>query len=179
MGRPPTETYRRSVLSLALSLATLALVVTLPARSQDGTTALHGLVEDLSGARITGADIELTNSDNGYRSTAKTDAEGRFRFAMLVPGSYGVTVSAPGMANAKQSGLRLHVGGSFQLQFRLRPQSQAENITVIASPPVLDPESGEVSQLIDHQAIVDLPLSGRRYTDLALLSPGVTRIHAA
>jgi carboxypeptidase family protein len=175
MGRAPTTSYRRSIICLVLSLAALILVLMLPARSQDGTTALQGLVEDLSGARIASADVALTNPDNGYRATAKTDGEGRFRFAMLAPGNYAVVVSATGMAPAAQSGLKLHVGGSFQLQFRMRPQGHSENITVVAPTPILDPESGEVSQLIDHQAIVDLPLNGRRYTDLALLSPGVTQ----
>ena len=162
MVRPQAASYRRSIICLEFSLA---LILGLPARSQDGTTTLQGLVEDLSGARIASADVALTNSDNGYRATAKAD--GRFRFAMLAPGNYGVAVSAPGMATATQSGLRLHVGGSFQL-LRLRPEGHAENITVVAATPIFDPESGEVSQLIDHQAIVDLPLNGRRYTDLAL-----------
>ena len=175
MRRPRTTSYRRSLIRLALSLAALVLVLLLPARSQDGSTSLQGLVEDLSGARIVGADVALANSDNGYRATAKTDGEGRFHFAMLAPGTYSITVSFSGMANATQSGLKLHVGGSFQLQFRLRPQVHAENITVVAPQPLLDPESGEVSQIIDQQAIADLPLNGRRYTDLALLSPGVTQ----
>jgi Carboxypeptidase regulatory-like domain/TonB dependent receptor-like, beta-barrel len=175
MVRPQTTNYRGSIICLALSLAALVLVLLLPARSQDGTTSLEGLVEDLSGARIAGADVALANSENGYRVTAKTDGEGRFRFAMLTPGAYAATVSAPGMATATQSGLKLHVGGSFQLQFRLRPEGRAEIVTVVAPPPIRDPESGEVSQIIDHQAIVDLPLNGRRYTDLALLLPGVTQ----
>ena len=175
MGRSRNIGCRRSLIRLALSLAALVLVLLLPARSQDGSTSMQGLVEDLSGARIVGADIALTNSDNGYRVMAKSDGEGRFHFAMLVPGTYAVSVSAPGMASATQEGLMLHVGGSFQLQFRLRPQGHAENVTVVAPPPVHDPESGEVSQIIDQQAMVDLPLNGRRYTDLALLSPGVTQ----
>src|SRR5271167_1384839 len=164
MGRPRTASYRRSIICLALSLAAMVLVLMQPARSQDATTSLAGLVEDLSGARIAGAEVALANSDNGHRVTAKTDGEGRFHFAMLSPGTYAVTVSSQGMADATQAGLKLHVGGSFQVQFRLRPQGRAESITVLAPAPVLDPESGEVSQIIDHQAIVDLPLNGRRYT---------------
>src|SRR5271165_6036900 len=173
MGRLRTASYCRSIICLTLSLA--ALVLVLPARSQDGSTSLEGMVEDLSGARIAGADVALANSDNGYRGTTKTDGEGRFHFAMLAPGTYAFAVSSLGMADATQAGLRLHVGGSFQVQFRLRPQGRAESITVLAPAPVLDPVSGEVSQIIDQQAITDLPLNGRRYTDLALLSPGVTQ----
>ena len=167
--------HRRSDICLVLSLAALVLVLMLPARSQDGSTALEGLVEDLSGARITGAAVSLLNPDNGFRSTAPTDGEGRFRFAMLAPGRYRVTASAAGMGETSQSGLQLHVGGSMQIELRLRPQGRPENITVVAPPPVTDAESGEVSQIIDQQAIADLPLNGRRYTDLALLLPGVTQ----
>src|SRR5664279_2970113 len=94
---------------------------------------------------------------------------------MLAPGRYTVTASAPGMAAASQSGLELHVGGSMQLQLRLRPAGRAEHITVVAPPALIDPDSGEGSQVIDEQAIADLPLNGRRFTDLALLWPGVTQ----
>ncbi len=57
----------------------------------------------------------------------------------------------------------------------MRLKGHAENITVVAPPPIYYPESGEVSQIMDQQAIVDLPLNGLRYTDLALFSPGVTQ----
>jgi hypothetical protein len=175
MRRQRNASYRRSIICLALTLAAMVLVLMLPARSQDGSTSLEGLVEDLSGARIAAANVALANSDNGYRVAAKTDGEGRFHFAMLAPGIYAVTVSSPGMSDATQSGLKLHVGGSFQVQFKLRPEGHAESIVVVAPPPVLDPESSEVAHTIDQQAITDLPLNGRRYTDLALLSPGVTQ----
>src|SRR5271166_2768965 len=167
--------YRPSIICLVMSLAALLLVLPLPARGQVGSTSLEGIVDDLSGARIARANVSLLNPDNGFHAEAATDSEGRFRFPMLAPGRYTATASAPGMADATQSGLELHVGGSMQLQFRLRPAGRAENITVIAPPVITDPDSGEVSQVIDERAIADLPLNGRRYTDLALLSPGVTQ----
>ncbi len=175
MPLPRAANYRRSVMCRALPLAALVLLLTLPAHSQDGSTALEGLVEDLSGARIAGAAVSLLNPDNGFRSAATTDGEGRFRFAMLAPGLYTVTASAAGMAETSQAGLQLHVGGSMHVQLRVRPEGRSESITVVAPPPVTDSESGEVSQIIDQQAIADLPLNGRRYTDLALLLPGVTQ----
>ena len=174
MERPRLRGYRGSVVCLVLTLTALLLLAMLPARGQDGKTSLEGIIEDLSGARIAHADVALVNSDNGYHAAAVTDGEGRFAFGMLAPGRYAITASAAGMADFTQSGLELHVGGSMQLQLRLRPAGRAESITVVA-PPVIDPDSGEVSQVIDARAIADLPLNGRRYTDLALLSPGVTQ----
>ncbi len=165
---------RRSSISL-LVLLTAVLLFALQTVAQDGNTSLEGIVEDLSGARIAHAAVSLLNPDNGFHASVSADGEGRFNFPMLVPGHYTVTASAPGMAGATQSGLELHVGGSMQLQFRLRPAGHAETITVLAPPTMLDPDSGEVSQVIDERAIADLPLNGRRYTDLALLSPGVTQ----
>ena len=165
----------RSILRLILCLATWMACAVFSAGAQDGTTSLEVLVEDAGGARITNAQVVLFNPENGFRATAKTDASERVHFAMLAPGLYAVTVSAPGMAEATQTGLPLHVGGSMQLEFRLRPAGPSENITVVAPPPIVDPESGQVSQIIDQQAILDLPLNGRRYTDLALLMPGVTQ----
>jgi hypothetical protein len=158
-----------------MSLVALVLVLMLPARAQDGNTSLQGIVEDLTGARIAHADVTLLDPDNGFHSAVSTDGEGRFSFAMLAPGRYTLAASAPGMAVATQAGLELHVGGSMQLQLRLRPAGRAESITVVAPPALIDPDSGEVSQVIDERAIADLPLNGRRFTDLALLSPGVTQ----
>jgi hypothetical protein len=159
----------------AVSLAALILCCVVSAWSQDGTTSLEVLVEDVSGARIADARVGLFNSENGLRAAMKSDGSGRVHFSMLAPGLYVVAISAPGMTEATQSGLQLHVGGSMQLEFRLRPAGPSENITVVASAPIVDPESGQVSQIIDQQAILDLPLNGRRYTDLALLMPGVTQ----
>jgi hypothetical protein len=175
MDRSRVRNYRRSIICLVVSLTALLLVLLLPARGQDGNTSLQGTVEDLSGARIARAAVKLVNPDNGFHLEASTDGEGRFSFAMLVPGRYSVAASAPGMALATQTGLELHVGGSMQVQLRLRPAGRAEKITVVAPPALVDPDSGEVSQVIDEQAIADLPLNGRRFTDLALLSPGVTQ----
>jgi hypothetical protein len=158
-----------------LSLAVWILCTSLVGHSQDGTTSLEVLIEDLSGARVADARVGLFNSENGFRASLKSDASGRVHFAMLAPGLYVVAISASGMTEAMQSGLQLHVGGSMQLEFRLRPAGPSENITVVASAPIVDPESGQVSQIIDEQAILDLPLNGRRYTDLALLVPGVTQ----
>src|SRR5664279_4263294 len=175
MPRSRVPSYRGSIICLVMSLVTLVLVLKLPARAQDGNTSLQGIVEDLSGARIAHADVALLDPDNGFHSAVSTDGEGRFSFAMLVPGRYTVAASATGMAVATQAGLELHVGGSMQLQLRLRPAGRAESITVVAPPALIDPESGEVSQVIAERAIADLPLNGRRFTDLALLSPGVTQ----
>jgi hypothetical protein len=174
MQRPRSRGYRGSIICLVLSLAALLLLAILPARGQDGNTSLQGIVEDLSGARIAHGNVTLINSDNGYHASAATDGEGRFAFNMLAPGRYAITASASGMADFTQAGLELHVGGSMQLQLKLRPAGRVEVITVVA-PPVIDPDSGEVSQVIDERAIADLPLNGRRYTDLALLSPAVTQ----
>jgi hypothetical protein len=160
---------------LLISLTALVLLWLLPAHSQVGTAALEGIVEDLSGARIAAAAATVVNPENGFRISANTDSEGNFRFAMLPAGTYSITVSAAGMTDFTQTGIRLHVGGSMQLSFRMHPAGPSEQIRVVAGQPIVDPENGEVSQVIDQQAITDLPLNGRRYTDLALLSPGVTQ----
>ncbi len=83
-----TPGCRRSVICLLVSLTALVLVLLLPARGQDGSTSLEGMVEDLSGARIPRAEVTLLNPDNGFHSTIATDGEGRFSFAMLAPGRY-------------------------------------------------------------------------------------------
>src|SRR5271157_5955768 len=88
------RSYGRSMIDLLVCLAGLVLLIILPARGQNGSTSLEGIVEDASGARIAHAEISLLNPDNGFRSSIVTDGEGRFRFAMLAPGRYSITVSA-------------------------------------------------------------------------------------
>jgi hypothetical protein len=78
------------------------------------------------------------------------------------------------MAESCQNGIKLDVGSSVRLQLRLQPAQTHETVTVTAETPVVESSPVAVSDVIDQRALEDLPLNGRRYTDLALLNSGVT-----
>ncbi len=154
----------------------ICLILTAPPlAAQDGSTSLQGIVEDISGARIAKASITVTDSSRGFRVQTVSDGQGVFIFGMLTPGRYDVSAAAPGMATKTSRGVRLFVGGSAMVQLRLAPAVVAETVTVSAPAFVLDTQSGDISHVVEQEAIQGLPLNGRRYTDLALLTTGMTQ----
>jgi hypothetical protein len=72
-------------------------------------------------------------------------------------------------------GLHVDVGGTTTLEFKLAVAGTKETVTVSGEPPLVEGQPSGLSSLIDERAINELPLNGRRYTDLALLTPGVTQ----
>ena len=144
-------------------------------RAQDGSTSLQGVIEDASGARIATAAITVSDSSRGFRLQAVTDAQGTFNFGMLQPGRYDVTASAPGMATKTSRGVELLVGGVSVVHLRLSPAALTQSVTVSAPPIAIDTQGGEISNVVTQSAIAGLPLNGRRFTDLALLSSDVVQ----
>ena len=177
---PGTDLPGRSHLGFILLTTTglllaIALILVCDLNAQDGSTDLQGVIEDSSGARIPSAAITVTDPTRGIHLKTLTDAQGTFHFAILPPGRYDVTASAPGMATRTSRGIELLVGGVSVVQLRLAPAGPTQTITVSATPMPVEAQTGDVSGVVTQQSIQDLPLNGRRFTDLALLSPDVTQ----
>ena len=163
---------RRS--SLVLLLLAFSAAATL--RAQDASTgALRGTVRDASGARISGAEVRLLSPRTGVERTTVTSQEGAFVFQMLPPGEYAVQVSAPAMAVARRYGIQVEVGGAVELAFPMEVAGSRETVTVSGAAPMVETLPVAVSSVLDERAINELPLNGRRFSDLALLTPGVTQ----
>ena len=159
---------------LLLSCAFLLAVFFAPSViAQDGSTSLQGVIEDASGARIASAVVTVTDPSRAVRLQGITDAQGSFAFGMLQPGRYDVTASAPGMASKTSRGIDLLVGGVSTVRLRLAPATVTQTVSVVASPVAIETQGGEISNVVTQSTIEGLPLNGRRFTDLALLSPDV------
>ena len=144
--------------------------------SQDAATgAIHGTVLDPTGSRIAKASIVAINSANGLRYSTTSDSEGRFALDLLPPGDYSARAVAQGMSPQVSPPLHVDIGAAAELEFRLSVAGAQENVTVSGAPKLVDTQPSAVSTLIDERAIADLPLNGRRFSDLMLLSPGVTQ----
>jgi hypothetical protein len=153
----------------------LLLLIASGAWAQDASTgALRGVVLDAQGALITNADIVAIRVETGIRYHSATDSAGRFAMDLLPPGQYSARAEAEGMSPQISPVLRVEVGAASQLTFKLKVAGPMESITVSEAPRIVDANPSSVSALVDEQAIKDLPLNGRRFTDLLLLSPGVT-----
>jgi hypothetical protein len=161
------------------SLFTLIVFVGMvPVRfvAQDAATgAIHGAVVDATGGRIARAQVAVVNSGTGARYTATSDAEGRFAIDLLPAGDYSARVVAEGMSPQVTPQLHLDVGGVAELEFRLSVAGAHENVTVSDAPALVETRASAVSTVLDERALSDLPLNGRRFPDLMLLSPGVTQ----
>src|SRR5580692_9412292 len=152
------------------------LVLLSPLTAQDAATgAIHGTVVDLHDLRIPGATIAVVNTATGARYSVTSDAEGRFALDLLPPGDYSARVVAKDMSPQITPQLHVDVGAAAEIQFRLTVAGAQEKVTVSGAPALVDTQPAAVSTLLDERAIADLPLNGRRFSDLMLLSPGVTQ----
>lgn len=159
-----------------LTLFILFTVSTLPIAAQDSATgALRGIVLDPGGSRLAQASIVVVNLGTGARYTATTGAEGTFTVELLPPGDYSARIEAEGMSPQVTAQLHVDVGGTAQLEFRLSLSGTQESLTVSAAPALVETKPSAVSTLLDERALNDFPLNGRRFSDLALFSPGVTQ----
>lgn len=144
--------------------------------AQDASSgAIHGTVTDLTGARIAGATVAFVDNATGIRYGATTDSEGQFSFQLLPPAEYSGRASAGGMSAQTTPAVQVNVGATTEINFRLSVAGAKETVTVSGEPPLVDTQPAAISALIDEREIAGLPLNGRRFTDLALLTPGVTQ----
>jgi hypothetical protein len=157
-------------------LIVICVLSSLSGYSQDAATgALRGTVLDPSGSRIAQASIVAVNAATGARYSATSDAEGRFSLDLLPPGDYTARAVAQGMSPQVTPPLHIEVGAAAELDFRLTIAGAQEKVTVSGEPQLVDTKTSALSTLLDERAIADLPINGRRFSDLMLLSPGVTQ----
>lgn len=160
---------------LFLALAALLSCLMLPGLfAQTDFASIRGTVLDQTGAAVTSASIQLKNVDTGLTQTAVSDATGNFHFEALVRGKYQATVSAKGFQSEVQA-VTLNVSQIQAINFKLSPGSVSTSITVTDAAPIVDTTTSSTGTVVESQQIVELPLNGRNYTQLALLVPGITR----
>src|SRR6202789_1872522 len=144
-----------------------------PAFSQISVAQLSGFVHDSSGGAVKNATVTLrdTATDAVYRTTSNDS--GLYVIPNLPPDSYELTVAFPGFATTVEKGVVLTVGQTANMDVTLRVATQNEEVVVTTLVPPIEPTKTEISQVIDTQQIQDLPISGRQFTDFALLTAGV------
>lgn len=131
-----------------------------------------GAVTDTSGALIPGAHVKLTNSATGVSQETSTDSSGVYQFVNLAPGTYDITVSYQGFSTETKSNLVLLVNQLAKIDFVMRPGSVTQQITVASEAPLVNTVNSTVGTVVEHQQVVSLPLNGRQFTQLILLTPG-------
>src|SRR5436309_1519244 len=135
---------------------------------------LNGTARDTSGSVVANASVSLRNLDTNRTYTSTSDASGYYIVPNLPPGSYELDVTYTGFEPFLQPGIQLRVGQTATLDVTLTVQGRREVLEVTSQTPAIEPTRTEISNVIETQQIQGLPISGRLFTDFALLTPGVT-----
>ena len=151
----------------------LLLALAAPAFAQQTTATVLGTVTDASGATVAGVAIEAASLATNVNRDTMTDANGSYSLPNLPPGSYRITATKPGFQAARIENVTLQVEQVARLDLKLQVGSVNETINVDATAALLQTETSSVGTVIDAGKIVDLPLNGRNFIQLAQLIPGV------
>jgi hypothetical protein len=159
-----------------LSLLTIGVLLTAcHAFAQFGTAEVLGTIRDKSDQVLPAATVTLLNQDTGIRADTKSDETGNYAFSNVRIGLYTISSEAPGFAKAQTKDVVLNVNARQRVDLRLEVGTVSQTIEVTDVAAILQTDSSERGQVIQQRAIVELPLNGRAYSDLALLTTGVLK----
>jgi hypothetical protein len=151
----------------------LLLCVVLPVFCQTSTGTISITVSDTTGAVIPGAAISITGSDTGnVVRTLESNGEGLATAPLLPPGNYDVTVSGSGFKRTNEARISVNVGQTVDLRIHLEAGSTQQTVTVSGSAPLIEDKTSSLAQVISSRQILQLPLNGRNYLNLANLTAG-------
>jgi outer membrane receptor protein involved in Fe transport len=151
----------------------VVLVSAVLLNGQTVDTAILGEVVDAAQASIPNAEVTITQSATGVTRTVRTNAEGIFELRYLVPGEYVVEVKAEGFRSEKRTGIAIQIGQQAKISFLLQVGSVQQTLEVQATAPLLQTQDATLAGVVSSNRITNLPLNGRKFNDLAILTPGV------
>jgi len=158
---------------IGLAVAVLVFALASTAAAQFETAAVVGTVRDASGAVVTDAKVTLTGADTGVSQVLTTDAAGAFEFFNVRVGRYITTAEKAGFSIALVDDVQVTVGARVRVDIQMAAGAVTETVEVKADGARLQTDSSDRSQVIGGELTRALPLNGREYSSLALLSPGV------
>jgi len=159
---------------LTIAFAATALSSTLKAQVT-GTTVV-GRITDTTGAVVPQAHVDLLRISTGTHRLTATSDSGNYTVPDLMPGTYTITVTAPGFGTLVTKGVALEVGQNAQEDFTLKVGSTSEQVDVTSAPPAIDLTSSQIDNVVNSATMRQLPLNTRDWTLLATLQPGVSQI---
>jgi hypothetical protein len=160
------------LVSVVVGLSLLITLFVTPASAQTAGT-LSGMVTDASAAALPGVTVTARNTGTGLVRTVVTGAQGRYTLPALPPGTYEIRMELSGFTPQVRRDVYLAVAETLALNVTLQVGNISLEEVVTTATPLVNTSTSELSYLVGSQAIEQLPLNGRNYTDLALLQPGV------
>ena len=157
-----------------LAIALLSLFKGALVQAQVTTADLIGTVTDSSGAVVVSAQVTATNEGTGLARSAQTDASGNYLISQLAPGRYTLSAELAGFKKLVQTGIELQVNQRAQINLALEVGEVSQVVEVEGTAPLLESQSSVLGSVISQTQVQDLPLNGRNFVQLAILSPGVS-----
>ena len=174
-GRNSHCTMENGILrSMRILLPFLLLLLPAALFAQTDTGRVRGTVTDPHGALLSGATVVLTNQDTAHSQTAATSAQGVYDFDGVQRGHYKIEAKSQGFKSSTADFI-MEVSQAREVNLQLQVGATTETVDVSAEVPLVDLESSSTGEVIQGRQVTELPLNGRNFTQLALLTPGVTR----
>ncbi len=161
---------RATAIRYAIFLFLLLIQTTLVSAQAVSIASVTGRVSDPSGALVPGATVRATAVNTGTLHTATTDSNGIYSFPSLPIGAYTLEVTAPGFQTYVQSGIALQVSDADKIDVTMKVGEVTQKVEVMADAAMVQTQQNMISQVIDQQRIVALPLNGRDPTQLITIS---------
>src|SRR6202161_2724810 len=153
-------------LSVFLFILPAVATVSLWAQSSE----VSGRIVDSSQAAVSGAKVTLTRIETGDTRTEASSAEGYYTFPLLLPGTYDLKVQRDGFETQSRTGIKVETGVISTVDVALPVGTVSQSVNVEASVPLVQTETSSVSNVVENQTIVDMPLIDRRSAQLTRLS---------
>src|SRR6202047_2408314 len=154
----------------------LPLLTSIHVYAQVSGATMTGTVNDASGAVIPNAQVSIKNVSTGQERAVTADAAGFYTAPNLLPGKYEVTAVAPGFSTEVRSGITLTVGAQQTLNIAMQGGHVSQKVEVTGEAPTVQLTSSDIGGVVGQTAVVELPLNGRDWTQLATLQPGVISV---
>lgn len=150
----------------------LAAIFAIGVCAQSDATVL-GSVRDSNGAAVTNATVTLKNIGTTLTTVANTDSNGDYQFVNVKIGTYQIIIEAQGFNKTVADQINVAVNARQRVDLTLQVATATETVIITGAAELLETDTSERGQVVQRQQIVALPLNGRSYANLALLTPGV------
>ena len=167
-----TKRWPSGIATLAIIIG-ICLLLSPPVQAQFETATVLGTVRDQNGAVLQGARVTLRNPATGITATATTDGGGDYSFPSVKIGTYRVTAELQGFSTGAVEKVTVTVEARQRVDVTLQVGATSDVVTVTGEAPLLETESSSKGQVISEKQMINLPILGRNYSSLALLTPGV------
>jgi len=174
-GQPKILNIVKKAAAIGVAVVVLLLGIASQGQAQGaGTGSIGGTVKDPKGLVVPGAAVVVRNVETGAQRTLTTNEVGLYAVVYLRPGRYEVRAKKEGFAEVVHQNLTLEVGQALTVDIELSLKATQQTVRVTAGASMVETERTDVSQTVNQVQIESLPLNGRRWDNLVLLTPGVS-----